>query len=219
MPPTGAPRRNLFDVDVEAIERLLTEANAPLVKRCEQLTAALARMPATLDTDDDVKRAESYARQIKGAMADLRKAKATDRAPFAQAEKAFDAFFARLRKPLERTLASVELALDAARARALRDAAGRQPDKPPCIPIAIGGGDIVMTGTEPPSSLSGPTAQAVAQLPTVWKAGSIDRGALDLDALRELMTDSELDRFVLRWLRLHGPKPLRGVTWVEVVKT
>ena len=219
MATAGASRRNLFDVDVEAIERLLTEANAPLMQRCEQLIAALARMPAALESDDDVARAESYARQLKAAMSDLRKAKVTDRAPFARAEKTFDAFFARLRKPLDRTLSTVERALDAARARALRDVAIPLPEEPAITPIAVGGGDVVMTATEPPHPPNVPSAQAVAHLPTVWKASFIDRGALDLDALRELMTDTEMDRLVTRWLKEHGPKPLRGVTWVEVVKT
>lgn len=218
MAGSGAPRHNLFDVDVEAIERLLAEANAPLMQRCEQLAAALARMPASLQTDDDVLRAEAYARQIKAAMSDLRKAKVADRAPFAQAEKTFDAFFTRLRKPLDHTLSAVERALEAARARTAQAAPPEVLDQV-VTPIAVGGGGVVMTAMEPTQPAGGPSRDVIARLPTAWKASFIDRGLLDLEALRDIMTDTEMDRLVSRWLKEHGPKPLRGVTWVEVVKT
>ena len=210
---------NLFQVDVEAVERLLAEANAALVRRCQDLVAALDRMPAILETDDAVRRAEVYARQLKAMVAEIRKAKSSDKAPFAAAGKAVDAFFDAHRKSLDRTLAAVEQALDAARQRALTQAEETRPtDEAPAVtPIALGGERLVITAVGPESPR--PSATVAERLPTVWKASFIDRSTLDLEALRDLMTDADMNRLVTRWLNTHGPKPLQGVRWARVVKT
>jgi hypothetical protein len=172
-------------------------------------------MPSTLETDDAVVRAEAFARQIKAAVSDVRKAKSADKAPFTRAGKVVDGFFESLSKPLDRALATVDRALDAARRRAARDAAADAA----VTPIATGAGaQVVIMAAEPPAS-NDVSPEVIRQLSTIWKASFIDRGRLDLEALRDLMTDTEMDRLVARWLKENGPRPLGGVTWVEVVKT
>lgn len=207
--------RNLFDVDVEAVGRLVREANAGLAQRCADLVAVFDQMPPALDSDDAVRRAEAFARQIKAAISEVRKAKMQDKAPFARAEKVLDTYFTEMSKPLQKAANGVDSALNVAR----NHAKSRDRSASAVTPIAAGAGaQVVMTAVEPdpPGLIS---AEVTAQLPTVWRAEFIDRAALDLEALRDLMTDAEMDRLVARWLKENGPKRLRGVRWTEVVKT
>ena len=208
--------RNLFDVNVAIVEQILAEANAALLRRCEDLLAAHGRMPPTLPDDASVARARSFARQLKAAIAEARRAKIDDKAPFIRANKAVDAFFGAFTKRLSAALLDVERALEDARQRATAPVAGG--DVRP-VATAAGRPVIVIADQGQLDGAPRPSHASVAAIPTIWKAGEIDRRTLDLDALRSLMTDAELDRLVARWLKQHGPAPLEGVRWTKVVKT
>jgi len=203
----GAPvgRANLFAVDAEAVGRLVAEANLALANRVRELLAALERMPRQLADDDGVRRAETFARQIRAAMAEARRAKQADKAPFGAAAKVIDGFFDSVTKPLDRALRVVEGALTEARQRAVLAA----PPASAATPLVSGPAGAVVIGA----------VSAATALATVWKAEHIDRAALDLEALRGHFTDMELDRAVARWLAENGATPLAGVRWIEAVTT
>jgi hypothetical protein len=203
-------KSNLFQIDLERIRGLLEDANPVLLRRCRGLAAAAERVPETLDTEERLEKAWRFAGQLKACLKEVRATRIADAKPFADGKKSVDAFFDDLRDPLERALRQVERAMTQARAMTAQPVV-REPQ-----PIVSSGQTAIISGVDQPSQPV--VGDVVAQLPAVWEAAQIDRRQLDLEALRLMFTDNELDLVVTRWLRKNGPLPLAGVVWREVVR-
>ncbi|WP_426956948.1 hypothetical protein [Muricoccus radiodurans] len=199
-------RENLFGIEAGDVAPRLAEANAALVARRDAILAALERVPDPLPDADAAARAFRFAGQIKAAIAETRSTKTADCGPLRAAQKAADGFFEEVSRPLQRALARVE---------ALLTRAAAPPPPVAATPPAMAGAaapEVVAAKPVPPA------VPVAANLPLVWKAERVNRAALDLEALREHFTDTELDRAVARWLDANGPGDLTGVSWRQVVE-
>jgi hypothetical protein len=203
-------KSNLFQVDLDAVARLLREANEGLVSRCQELGQAASRMPDTFSTDDEVRRAHRFAEQLNKCRGDIRRAKLSDSKPFASGKKAIDVFFGDFATPIDAALRKVERALTVT-------LIAPAPAPTPAVSVVTGEGAALIVGAT--NTENGVSRAIRDELPKVWEAARIDRARLDLNALRYLFTDNEIDRAVRRWLDKNGPEKLDGVTWRHVVKT
>ncbi len=207
-------RDNLFGLDPAAVAPALAEANEALLARRDALLAALERVPDPLPDAAAAERVYRFGGQLRAALTEARRAKTGDCAPLRRGQKAADAFFEEVSRPLERALRRVEALLT----RAAAPPAATMPAEAPGDAGGAASPEALPAGT-PPDTTSGDLADPPgADLPTVWRAARVERAGLDLEALRPLFTDGELDRVVARWLEARGPAPLAGVVWHRVVQ-
>ena len=73
---------NLFAIDCDAIKKVLAEANAQLLRRRDNLLAALSRAPDFLCSEEAIVRALRFAALLKEATAEARAARISDGRPF-----------------------------------------------------------------------------------------------------------------------------------------
>ncbi len=104
MPKSGKSDSNLFAIDHGAIETILGDANAPLIRRNTDLLAAFERMPVSLGSEDDVIRAGRFVKQLKAAVRETAKARLSDGRPFADATATVKSFFQKYEEPLKAAL-------------------------------------------------------------------------------------------------------------------
>lgn len=210
-------RSNLFFIDHKAMPALLAEANARLLVRRDELLAAFDRVPLMLRTDDEATRAKRFAEQLRAAANEAEAERRKDQRPFLDGSKAVKTFFDGVSKPLGECLRQVEARLTEA-ARRARPSPATVPVPRPVV-MTETGAPVVAAAPPPPVDGNDSPPMDAPELPMVWEVAHVDAAALDLEALRDLFTDRELAPVVQRWLRKHGPKPLRGATFHQVVRT
>lgn len=222
-PPRG---RNLFAIDQAQIESTLSEANHALIVGRDKLLRAFRTIPDSLDTIEDIDKAQAFAAELEELQGEARKARLSDGKPFTEAGKTVKDFFARIEGPLKATMDELHRrvtqaalrqqrrAAEEARAAAAAEAAAARRGaqilplhRPPAVPEAIAivrgqEGAPVITKVEPSS-----------QIPLQWIVEGFDRTAIDLEALRPYVTDAAILAACKKHLDDHGPNKLPGVTY------
>jgi len=205
---------NLFAIDYGAIETTLRDANARLLKRRDDLLAAFARAPAPLALDEDIDRARHFAKQLERAIREAKRARLSDGRPFRDASATVKVFFDEIEKPLKNTLQAI--------LKRLTDAAHQSqstpstPPVPTSTPVGIDtSGEIIATAElHPPSQ---PGAQH-AEIQLAWEVEGYDRTGLNLEALRNYLTDAAILAACRKHLADNGPHKLDGVVYREVAQ-
>jgi len=203
-----ALRSNLFDVDIAALERLLADANERLVARRDELVAAMDRVPPSFESHDDIERARIFATRLGKLLTECDRQRKADKASFVKAGKSVDRFFAAISTPADDALKDLEQRME-------RTA---HPDQPPAPNAAA---TRIVSSADLAVILSASPPAAASQIPDevlVWEVKAVNRAALDLETLRDLFTDRELDTVIQRHLRKAGPNALRGVTYRKAVR-
>ena len=206
---------NLFAIDYDAIRSTLADANAPLLRRRDDLLAAYARAPEQLETDEDVDRARRFAGQLDEAIRETRKARLSDGRPFRDASATVKSFFDEIDKPLRNASRSILARLTDAAHRG-RPTPGETPiPAPPArIGIDVSGAAIVTTAPHrsPQSTPLHP------EIKLAWSIEDFDRATLDLEALRDYLTEAAILAACRKHLADHGPQKLSGVVYHEVAQ-
>lgn len=210
---------NLFAVDFDAIVIAIQEANAPLVKRCQDLIDAGSRFPNYLCNEDEIKRAHKFARLLDMQIKECSRARLNDTKPFKEVTKRIEAFFKKFEDGLKNLQGEVLDALSIAARRAtvekqrpsLTDS-GMDPnagaaERPTAQTI------IVNTQTGQVSASALPLEKATEIVPTSWQIESISRAEIDLEALRPFLTENALLQAANKHLAAHGPHTLRGANY------
>ena len=199
---------NLFAIDHDAIRSTLADANAPLLQRRDNLLAASSRAPEQLETDEDVDRARRFAKQLDEAIREARKARLSDGRPFRDASAAVKSFFDEIEKPLQSALQTVLNRLtDAAHHSRLKQ--GETPQSAPPTPVGINiSGEAIVTTALPRSP----------QIKLFWSIEGFDRATLDLEALRNYLTEASILAACRKHLADRGPQKLSGVVYHEVAQ-
>jgi hypothetical protein len=162
-------------------------------------------VPPELTTREEIERGKVFARQIREALADTRRARLSDGRPFAQATATVKEFFRQID-------ASLNGALDAMTGRLTRAARRQQEGQPqqnapPAGPVSISfSGEPVLSVRHPEPS----------DIPLVWTVERFDRAALDLEALRPFLTKTAILGACRKHLEMRGPNLLAGVTYAQV---
>ena len=201
-------RRNIFVVDIESVREILKEANAAVAQRSRDLISAFQRMPATLASEDEMRRALMFSGQLKEQMKECRAARLSDEKSFKDAVKAVEDYFSDIEKPLKPALESVVRRIACYEAERRPDRATEAHPVPVMksdegLTIAVGAAAPASAGESPIVTLN-------------WAVASIDRQALDLESLRPYLTDAALRQAATRHLIAHGPHQLRGVGYEQV---
>ena len=211
---SGKGDSNLFAIDYDAIETTLRDANERLIKRGADLLAAFSRMPDSLASDEDVTSARRFAGQLDEATKEARRARLSDGRPFKDATATVKAFFDGIEKPIKEAL---EVVL-----KRLTDAAHRSRPGPDDIPVSapapvgidISGETIVTAKSYQSPQLTPPHEE----IQLAWSIEGFDRAKLDLEALRNYLTDAAILAACRKHLAGHGPHKLLGVSYCEVAQ-
>jgi hypothetical protein len=214
MRPPRKSDSNLFAIDYDAIKTTLTDANAPLLKRRADLLAAFSRAPESLALDEDVTRARRFAGQLDKAIRDARRARLSDGRPFRDASATVKTFFAEIENPLKEALQAILKRLTDASHRSRPRPADPPVSEPTPLGIDISGKTIATAGSHQPPQSTDPHAE----IPLAWSIERFDRAALDLEALRNCLTDAAILVACRRHLADHGPHALAGVVYREVAQ-
>ncbi len=204
---------NLFAIDYDAISATLADANAPLLRRRDDLLAASARVPEQLDTDEDVDRARRFAGQLDETIREARKARLSDGRPFRDASATVKSFFDEIDKPLQNASRTILKRLTDA-AHRVRPTPGETPVQAPpaAIGIDISGEAIVTTAPQPSPHPLHP------EIKLAWSIEDFDRATLDLEALRDYLTEAAILAACRKHLADHGPQKLSGAVYREVAQ-
>lgn len=196
--------------DEQALVGALRDRHAGLSERAKALIAAGERMPPVLGTAADIAKAGEFAAQIKGMIAQCIESRRQDKSPFNDANRTVGHFFAAIEQPLEALLREVLARLTRAHDEARIERRLTEDGGTPLVSVA----DRTVIAADLPREPA-LAREAARRIPTVVEVGFIDRASLDLEALREVFSDRELDAAVARHLRQNGPT-LRGVRYRDV---
>jgi len=168
-----ALRSNLFDVDIAALERLLREANERLVARRDELVAAMDRAPQSFESREDIGTARIFATQLSKLLTECEAQRKADKASFVKAGKSVDRFFAAISTHADTALKELEQRME-------RTA---HPDQPSAATRIVSSADhAVILSASPPA-----TASNIPDEVLVRKVKAVNRAALDLETLRNLL--------------------------------
>ena len=206
---------NLFAIDYDAIRSTLADANAPLLRRRDDLLAASSRAPEQLEGGEDVDRARRFAGQLDEAIREARKARLSDGRPFRDASATVKSFFDEIEKPLQNASRTILARLTDA-AHRVRPRLGETPISAP--PAAIGidiSGEAIVTTAPHRSPQSTPLHP---EIKLAWSIEDFDRATLDLEALRDYLTKAAILAACRKHLADHGPQKLSGAVYHEVAQ-
>jgi hypothetical protein len=202
---------NIFAIDFDAIRNSLNDANLVLTERVNDILAALDRLPSSLETSDDIHRANKFARQIDDQISEVRRARLLDGKPFRVATTTVKSFFDEMEKPLKKGLETVlELLTETAEVNlAFEDTDSSQ--NPESIGIEISGETIVSINSDQTSH-----HKSTTDIHLTWNVESFDRDSLDLEALRNYLTDRVILTACKKHLADHGPNQINGVEYQRI---
>jgi hypothetical protein len=168
--------------------------------------AAFAKLPDQLATDEDIELAQGVVRELNETREAARRDRLRDQKPFKDASATVQEFFDDIEKPLQGPLKNVlNRIADVARSR--------QPN----FPADQSTGDPVARAGETPIVTNSPLAKVLGpEIELVWSVKDIDRATLDLERVRDYLTEVSLLTACRKHLKEHGPEQIKGV-WHERV--
>ena len=166
-------------------------------------------MPVSLESEEDINRANRFSRQFDDAIRETRRARLSDGRPFKSATATVKMFFDEIEGPLKVGLKSV--------LGRLTEAARSSPSAPAAasdtVGIDVSGETIVSV-----KSSQSPRPAASAKIQLVWSVESFDREKLDMEVLRRYLTDAAILAACRKHLADYGPQKLAGVSYHETAR-
>jgi hypothetical protein len=195
-----------FQIDHNKIRLILTNAYISLRQRRDNVIAAFAKLPDQLATDEDIELAQRIVRELNETREAARRDRLSDQKPFKDASAMVQEFFDDIEKPLQGALKDVlNRIADVARSR--------QPN----FPADASPGDAVAIAGETPIVTNSPLAKVLGpDIELVWSVKGIDRATLDLEKLRDYLTEVSLFTACRKHLKERGSEQIKGV-WYERV--
>lgn len=205
-------KSNLFAIDLDAAERVVTEANPELLRRHAQLMAAFQRLPSSFETADNIARAKTFARQLRESASQCRATRLSDTRPLRDLLRRVDTFFKKMEKEaidacsvVVDQLSSLGPASPTAGSPGNLGATVDQPSA--TVLISAESGEILGSG-----SLSSHPRRTTG---FDWVVSGVDRDTVDLEALRPFLTEASLLHAARAHLKAEGPNALFGATYKQ----
>ncbi len=204
---------NLVSVDFDEILRAIKEANADLSRRHERSLArfGLVRPDRRLDTEDEIRKAMKFAKELDDTARECRAARLNDTKPIRTFLKRVEEFFKPMENGLRDACAKVEdMIADAARRRV---AVSRM------VSVEEMSGDPPLAENDDESEvITGDTSPPAVEITLAWHVEAVDRDTIDLEALRPFLTDHCLKFAANAHFKRHGANSLKGVRYIRKVK-
>jgi hypothetical protein len=184
MPVNGSTNSNLFSIDLDEIENIITDANIELLKQFEILQNKLIAIPKQISNQNENKEAKKIITELKDIMSDFKKARLEDGRPFTEATKIIKNWF---------NIREYELKTS------LKDLNKKVSD------FLL---DIDETETE-----NEEITNLRKEVPVKWSVADFNREELDIDEIKIYLTDFAIQKAIEKHLQIHGPNKLLGVSY------
>lgn len=204
----GSGDSNLFAINHDVIRSVLEEANQKLLRRRDELLAALQRAPEVLTTPADIEKTQLFLHQLGKAISETREARLSDGRPLRAAALTVRKFFVEIEEPLK-------LASQAVKDRLTRAALKSRPLVPNATfpPIAVDfQGEVVISAEHAPVE---PIGQPL-EIQLDWCVESVDLASVDLESLRHYFTEASVLAACRKHLAANGPNKIAGVSYKEI---
>jgi len=209
-----AGRNNVFAIDFDAVVQTINDSNESLVKRHEDLMAARDRIPAALHANDEVAKAKRFAEQLNEHASLCRSTRLSDTKPLRELVKHVEGFFKNMENDTKVAQEKVlEVLGEKARETYPPSQSGSDWNRDGESFLVDNTTGEVLGSTYPTQSGHPAGAEAIRMS---WEIEDIDREAMDLEALREHLTDAALMNAARKHLKSNGPHTLRGATYRQV---
>ena len=175
---------NLFSINLEEIENIITDANIELLKKFDELMSKFNSIPEKITNEDQNKQAKQIVSDIKAIMNDFKKARLQDGRPFTDATKIIKNWF---------NLREYELKKN------LNDLNNRVSD--------------FLLNTEEIETEEEIITPLRKEVPVIWSVASFNREEINLDEIKIYLTDFAIQKAIEKHLQIHGPNKLIGVSY------
>lgn len=190
-------KSNLFNMDEEAILRILREANEKLFARREHLF----RRIHDVDAMGNASERNDAVKHLRNLEKDIKRARANDGRSFRSATKTVSAFFLDLLGPVEESISS--LTKQASEQRTV--------DGLSSTPVGVSpDGEVVCEARPRPKPLDA--------FEEGWEVTAINFSEIDLNQLKEFFTEHQVQMALNKHLKRHGPNRLAGVRYTKQLK-
>ena len=221
---------NLFYIDFEAIEKVLVDANGPLLEKVAELLVKASELPDKVNNNEIADEITHLLKQLRQLNRQVSQARLSDGRPFTDATKVVKRWFGRTEnklKELDQKLAS-QLAIYAKSVTAkVEEALIKNKADTPHITDQTNENMIGQTNDGMPivkTNISqnpvNDKHQSELEIPKVkldWEIKSINPDELDLEQLRPFFTEHSLKLAINSHMKKHGPNKLNGVIYEQVV--
>jgi hypothetical protein len=197
-----------FQIDHIKLRSILADAYLSLRQRRDIVIAAFAKLPDQLATDEDIELAQGVVRELNETRETARRDRLSDQKPFKDASATVQEFFDDIEKPLQSALSNV--------LNRIADVASSRKSNFPADRLAA---DPVVKAGEAPVVTNSPLAKVLGpEIELVWSIKEINRATLDLEKLRNYLTEASLLTACRKHLKEHGSEKIRGVWYKEVAQ-
>lgn len=221
-------KSNLFSIDFAAIEKLLEDANQPLLSNAEELITKAQAYPDRISSNAEAEELKFFLKKLRSQNKDVASARLSDGRPFSDASKVVKKWFGKTEdrlkaadKRISRVLSSYVSALQAQVTQAeQRNEQMQRHKQDVTIPIAqTRDGKQIIEATP---SISNNTDEKLDQpevpnIALVWQVKSYDINELDLEKLKNYFTDHAIKTAINSYIRQNGPNQLSGVDCEQTV--
>jgi polyhydroxyalkanoate synthesis regulator phasin len=201
---------NILAIDSDAILRAVRDANQGLIDPHNELHSRCERLSNVLSKSEQVEEAKNLADELKRDAARWQRARLADTKPLKALLDKIESFFKEAETASKTARASIVSSLDALR-QAVR-AQDASPFASEAVIVNSETGEVlaqISSHTE--------TRKVIESIPTTWDVVSVDRQALDLEALRGCFTDYQLLMAARKHMEVYGNRNLRGATYEQQV--
>ena len=227
---------NLFTIDLEAIERVLEDANSPMLSQAEQIISKAIEYPNEINENAEAEELKSFLAQLRLQTKRVTQARLSDGRPFSDASQVVKAWFGKTEdrlktadKRISNILSQYASALHAQAAEIRR----RNEDKQRLLREEVQKEDIPIiqaTSGESIISANPPRSFRIQELennleeepeipsvPLVWQVRDYDINRLDIEKLRNHFSESAIKNAIKSHIKQHGPNQITGVEYDQTV--
>lgn len=184
MPVKRSTDSNLFSINLDEIENIITDANIELLKQFEILQNKFIAIPKQISNQNENKEAKKIITELKGIMSDFKKARLEDGRPFTEATKIIKNWFNIRENELKTNLNELN-------------------KKVSDFLLDI---DETETDNEETTNLR-------KEVPVIWSIADFNREEIDIDEIKIYLTDFAIQKAIEKHLQVHGPNKLLGVSY------
>ncbi len=209
-----AGRDNIFAIDFDAVVQTIKDANDDLSNRHNELLAACNRMPTTLQSNDEIRKAKKFAEQLKQHQSACRSTRLGDTKPLRALVKRVEKFFKEMEDDAKTMQDTV---INKLSEKALSTSFSSQENREDHLGsksflVDSRSGEILGSAALATSDRSSEPEDIL----TSWEIDTINRETIDLDALRDYLSDSAILNAARKHLKANGPMKLRGASYKQV---
>lgn len=175
---------NLFSINLDEIEDIITDANAELLKQFEDMQNKIITIPEKISNENQSKEAKKTLSELKVIMSDFKKARLDDGRPFTDASKIVKNWFNDRENQLKKNLNDLN--------KKISD-------------FLLNIEEIEMENQN--------ISPLRKNVPVTWSVADFNREEINIEQIKMYITDFAIQKALEKHLKENGPNKLTGVSY------